>query len=137
MSNKIYIDPDDLRREIDGIMQEVGQAGGNALDAACQEAAKQTAADIRAECNAHGWKKYGANWKSARERKTSGGCEYKVYNENLPGLTHLLENGHEIVTRQGKATGKRTKAIPHIAPAADKVGDRIEEAYQKALEKEL
>ena len=53
---------------------------------------------------------YAEGWKS---RKIKSG-DYVVYNNSKPQLTHLLEDGHVLVSF-GKTRG-RVEAIPHIAP---------------------
>lgn len=42
-----------------------------------------------------------------------------IYNRTKPGLTHLLENGHQIYDWHGRNHG-RTRAIKHIRPAQEK-----------------
>ena len=46
-----------------------------------------------------------------------GEGEVIVYNKTNWQLTHLLENGHRIVNKKGEFG--RTRAIKHIAPAAE------------------
>lgn len=58
-----------------------------------------------------GHTKYAKSWKV---KKIDDG--YVVYNE-LPGLTHLLENGHDIV-KNGVKVG-RARAYPHIKPVEE------------------
>jgi len=76
-------------------------------------AAKKTAEDAVRKLKASspkskGHTRYASKWKA---KKQDNG--YIVYNEQ-PGLTHLLENGHDII-RHGAKVG-RAKAHPHIAP---------------------
>lgn len=57
---------------------------------------------------------YSKGWKVKRDRKLKRAV---VYNATHPGLTHLLENGHDIVNKKGRYG--RAPAHPHIAAAAD------------------
>lgn len=63
---------------------------------------------------------YADGWTS---RKSGKGLNAKVviYNKLKPGLTHLLENGHESYPRG------RVKAIKHIEPAEKKAIDELME----------
>ena len=70
---------------------------------------------------ANGW-----GYKINRKRK---GFSIIVHNKKKPGLTHLLEKGHQIV--QGK--GGRARAFPHIAPV-EKEGNII---YQERVKRRL
>lgn len=70
--------------------------------------------------------KYAKSWFKKKEGK-----KYIVANKKYQ-LTHLLENGHELIY-MGKATGKRVKAFPHIKPTADSILN-VAEGY---LEEEL
>ena len=80
---------------------------------ATETAAKKTAQDavkaLKAKSpKSKGHTRYASKWKAKKEDHG-----YVVYNEQ-PGLTHLLENGHDII-RHGAKVG-RTKAHQHIAP---------------------
>jgi hypothetical protein len=69
--------------------------------------------------------KYAKSWAVKKEKG-----RYIVYNKK-PGLTHLLENGHDII-RDGKKVG-RVQARPHIKP----VEEMISETIVKELESKL
>lgn len=49
-------------------------------------------------------------------------------------LTHLLENGHRIVSH-GKDTGKKTRKIVHIKYGQDYVDEKVPELCEKAIKK--
>lgn len=53
-----------------------------------------------------------------------------VYNRDKPQLTHLLEHGHEMVTRNRIKVGE-VDSNPHIKP----VRDKIESEYLRELER--
>lgn len=87
---------------------------------ACDEAAKEAAEKTMRELKAASPKRkrgksagYSRGWKVKRKEE-SGLKSFIVYNNKLPGLTHLLEYGHAKV-----GGGGRTKANPHIKDAAD------------------
>ncbi|MBO7206498.1 MAG: HK97 gp10 family phage protein [Kiritimatiellae bacterium] len=73
--------------------------------------------------------KYAKSWKS---KKIDDG--YVVYNEKA-GLTHLLENGHDVV-RNGVKVG-RARAIPHIKPVEEDGKKLFVEEVEKEIEKRL
>lgn len=50
--------------------------------------------------------------------------EVVIYNKTKPGLTHLLENGHQKFDWHGKNHG-RTRAIKHIEPAQQKATEEL------------
>lgn len=54
---------------------------------------------------------YASGWAMKKEAGAMGDTSYTIYNSTMPGLTHLLENGH------AKAGGGAVGAIKHIAPA--------------------
>lgn len=64
--------------------------------------------------------KYAKGWKARKDSETNLDIEYTVYNSTRPSITHLLENGH------AKRDGGRVEAIPHIAPAEEKMEKEIE-----------
>lgn len=64
---------------------------------------------------------YARGWANRVEHESDEDIRVVVYNKTRPSLTHLLENGH------AKVNGGRTEARPHIRPAADRAGKRLEQ----------
>ena len=59
---------------------------------------------------------YERGWKAYKHKPKDGYVEAVVANKNAPGLTHLIEKGHEKFV-YGRDTGERTRARPHIKTA--------------------
>lgn len=62
-------------------------------------------------------------WKLEQGTTGSGRIIYRVVKKPF-GYTFLIEKGHELVTNQGKSTGKRTRPRPHVEA-------NVEEAVEK------
>lgn len=63
---------------------------------------------------------YAENWTYEMKSDWSYGASATVYNEKKGNITHLLENGHEIVPQGGKVD-----AIPHISRAENHAKDEF------------
>lgn len=74
--------------------------------------------------------RYNSGWKIKK-----GKTEATVYQASQPGLTHLLENGHDIVVN-GQKVG-RARAIPHIKPAEEIGKEYFEELIVEEIERRL
>jgi len=59
---------------------------------------------------------YEEGWVAYKHKMRDGHVEAVVANKNAPGLTHLIEKGHELFV-YGHDTGRRTKPRPHIKEA--------------------
>ena len=46
---------------------------------------------------------------------------------------HLVENGHEIVTRDGRRTGRRARPKPFVRPAFDETQDAQQAAMESVI----
>ena len=70
--------------------------------------------------------KYANGWTSTYEsgRFSSQGI---IYNKDVPGLPHLLENGH------AKRGGGRVSGKAHIAPVEDKISKEFYKAVKEAI----
>lgn len=69
--------------------------------------------------------RYAKSWAVKKEKG-----QYIVYNKK-PGLTHLLENGHDII-RDGKKIG-RVEGRPHIKPVEEMVTEDIIKELESRL----
>lgn len=75
--------------------------------------------------------RYHKGWKTKTEQ-TRTGASTVIYQGEQPGLAHLLEFGHPIVS--GGRTVGQAKAFPHIEPVESQVIDAYEKELVKVLE---
>lgn len=77
---------------------------------------------------------YARSWKWSRNAITRGRWYHSVvvFNEKHYRLTHLLENGHDLVSKTGKLYG-RVKGQPHIITAEEIARDEMEKNMIDAL----
>lgn len=75
--------------------------------------------------------RYHKGWKTKTEQ-TRTGASTVIYQGEQPGLAHLLEFGHPIVS--GGRTVGQARALPHIAPVEAQVVDAYEKELTKVLE---
>lgn len=110
-----------MQRILDEYDDEVKQAS--------RESMKEEARDVSKKLRAVSPKKTGA-YASGWGSKQLDADTAVVYNKKMPGLTHLLENGH--VIRNKKGTYGRVAARKHIAPvAAWAEGDLVQRIERK------
>lgn len=127
-----------LRIDGGGGLQDLLKNAGAEMEAIAMQASKKAAHDtgikvkkqIVSVCRANGWKKYSKGWSM---RSTELGII--IYNKTLPGLTFLLEHGHNVI-RNGAKVGQ-TKAYPHIKPAEEMGIQEFEEAVIREMERRL
>lgn len=123
------VSPDNLD---EAIMAELDQFAGMLPDeiATAQKAAAKAAVK-ELKTTSPGKGRYGKGWKT-KTTKTRTGAETVIYNGDVPGLAHLLEFGHPIVS--GGRTVGQAKAFPHIEPTEKNVVDVYEKELTKVLE---
>lgn len=123
------VTPEDLDKAImDELDAFAGMLPGEIFEA--QKAAAKAAVK-KLKTTSPGKGKYGKGWKS-KTTKTRTGAETVIYQGDLPGLAHLLEFGHPIVS--GGLTVGQAKAFPHIEPVEKEVVAAYEEELTKVLE---
>jgi hypothetical protein len=123
------VSPDNLDA---AVMAELDQFAGMLPDeiATAQKAAAKAAVK-ELKTTSPGKGRYGKGWK-AKTTKTRTGAETVIYNGDVPGLAHLLEFGHPIVS--GGRTVGQARAFPHIEPTEKNVVDVYEKELTKVLE---
>lgn len=104
---------DDVTKNTGEIVKKVGQKGAKAVKASAAAAVG-------------GSGKYAAGWTYEVE-KTRLSTTVTIYNKSLPGLAHLLENGH------AKTGGGRVAGRPHIAPVEQEITKEFEENITDAI----
>ena len=122
MAKKVPIDQ--LTAEVDKILQKYGDDVHENLSEIVKDMSKKGAKTLRSEASGMfgGTGKYSAGWTSQAEagRVSAQGT---IYNKDVPGLPHLLENGH------ANRGGGRTPGRIHIA--------KVEEALVKEFESKV
>lgn len=117
--SKITINADDLHSEVMRILSDYGEEGSRAVSLAVEDEASEIRNKIRSEAKSAGVKgsgRYKGGWQ-IKKSYSHYGRQCTIYNGVVPGLAHLLENGHRVVVR-GKTVGQ-AKAYPHIAKATE------------------
>ena len=94
-----------MQRILDEYDDEVKQVSRESMKEEARDASKKLRAGSPKKTGA-----YASGWGS----KQLDADTTVVYNKKMPGLTHLLENGH--VIRNKKGTYGRAPAHPHIKP---------------------
>lgn len=120
------ISPDQLAATVSEILSEYAEDCSEVLEESVKKATKDAANELKSAGTFGGSGKYRKGWKSKVE-KTRLGVEGVTYNAAMPGLTHLLENGH------AKQNGGRAPAFPHIAPANEKAQEEVLSELERKL----
>lgn len=119
---------DKFSEAIHDILDEYGDSIQENLAEATKEVTKKGAQAVKkaAKTTFGGTGKYAAGWTTRFEtgRYSSQGI---IYNKDVPGLPHLLENGH------ANRGGGRTPGRPHIKPVEEKVIEEFETEVKKGL----
>lgn len=119
-----------LAEQMAEILNEVSESVGEALDTALATVPAETSKNLRSNSPKQTGE-YASGWRVKRSKKNRTAT---VYNAKMPGLTHLLENGHAIVNRYGKYG--RVNGVKHIEPARDAAWDKVGEVIDVELSKD-
>lgn len=126
MAKRITVDQ--LQSEIMGILNAYNENVTDGTKDAVREVAKWGANEVKAASRAaFNGRKYANGWTSQVEtgRMSAQGA---IYNGKLPGLPHLLENGH------AKRNGGFVSGKTHIKPVEEQVIKVFEETVKKNIE---
>ena len=120
---------DKLSANIGKILQDYENGVLLTAEEVTKKIGQKGATAVRQESKAHGWgehTKYDSGWKSqfVKERLS---YRAQIHNANVPGLPHLLENGH------AKRGGGRVNGVAHIKPIEDKLNEEYFDAMRDAL----
>ena len=127
-----------IEAQIATLLDDYSKEVKEKTDKAFEQVAKEAAQELR-QTSPRGKGKnsgdYAKGWTVKRERdKKSGLYTITVHNKTHYQLTHLLENGHDVV-RGGVVVG-HAKAYPHIADVNDWAIQAFEsELYRRLKEK--
>ena len=105
---------DDFRGNLGNITREFAKKGAKEISQSASGKFKDTGAGY-----AKGW--------TTRYETSRYSAQGVIYNQDVPGLPHLLENPH------AKRGGGRTSGNPHIAPVEEQICKEYERAVEKAI----
>lgn len=122
------VDVDRFAASIESILGEYGAEVERRVPMAAERAGKVGVKAVKRNVKSSGiggTGKYARSWgmKANRRGKT---CAVEI-GSTMPGLPHLLEKGHATLG------GGRTRAYPHIAPAADETFEEFERAVSDEI----
>ena len=127
----ITINPEQLQATVQGMLSMIPQKVDNVIDEASKVVSKEAVNKLKASSPKGKGKKSGQYAKAWSTKKVDNMTV--VYNRTDYQLTHLLENGHDIV-RNGKKIG-HFNGIKHIKPVEEEVQERMVEEVEKGLDK--
>ena len=115
----------DINKVLAQYTSDVNMVIQSTIDTTSREAAQK----LRTEsARTHGNGEYAKNWAVKKERGRA-----VVYNRAPTyRLTHLLENGHDII-RNGKKVGEYRPAEKHIKPVEEWVQNELPKRLEEAL----
>lgn len=127
----IKISPDQLQSTIQQILHDMPQKVDNVIDEAAAKVSKEAVKSLRATSpKRQGGGRYAKGWATKKQGNTT-----IVYNRTDAGLTHLLENGHDIVVN-GKKVG-HYGGQKHIKPVEEEVIEKMTEEVEKGISNKL
>lgn len=126
MAKKTSIDK--LSAAIHDILAEYGDDVQANLSDAVKQVTKKGAQAVKAAARSTfgGTGEYAAGWTSRAETGRFSAQGY-IYNKDVPGLPHLLENGH------ANRNGGRTPGREHIKPVEETIVKEFEAEVKKGL----
>lgn len=117
--------------DINDILSEYSIDIQEQIEATAKSLANQAVEELKAVKGTYNIKtgKYNKGWK-VKEVKGRGYINCTIHNATNWQLTHLLENGHRLIGRNGQIKG-RTKSFVHIKPVEEKyVNEYIKDVEQ-------
>lgn len=109
------------------ILDTVSKRVKGVLETDSMEVAKETVQRLK-NTSPKKYGDYASGWKVSKKQ----GADLVVHNATDYRLTHLLENGHEIVNKKGSYG--RTTPIKHIKPAEEWASDELPRKVMEDLD---
>ncbi len=123
MAGSVSVSIEGFSEVVTQMAHEVAEHDREQLKADVREATRATKDAVR-QGSPRRTGAYAAGWRMRVEEEASGRISGTVYQAKKPGLTHLLEKGHEQFF-MGHDTGHRAPAQPHIEPAYEVGAERL------------
>ena len=121
-----------LSQALKDILEDYTDEVVEGIEEVLEDVGEEAAKELRSAGDFKGTK-YRRSWTSETEKKRTF-TSVQVFNKLHYRLTHLLENGHRIVSKSGQTVGTAA-AFPHIAEvnehAQEEAVRRIEELIRK------
>lgn len=125
----ITIKPEQLQSTIQQMLHDIPQKVDNVIDEAAEKVSKEAVKTLRATSPKRpGGGRYAKGWATKKVGK-----QIVIHNKTDYQLTHLLENGHDIVSH-GRKVG-HYGGQKHIAPVEQEVIEKMTEEVEKGIEK--
>lgn len=127
----IKISPEQLQSTIQQILHDMPQKVDNVIDEAAAKVSKEAVKTLKATSPKRpGGGRYAKGWATKKIGKQT-----VIHNRTDAGLTHLLENGHDVVVN-GKKVG-HYGGIKHIKPVEEEVIEKMTEEVEKGISNKL
>ena len=110
MGRHLWVEEDQFASALSDILGDIADGADEAVFQLVHDSVLEGRDEWRKNADSYGWK-YGKHV-TYRALRQKHGVEGHIYSRK-PGLPHLLEKGH------AKIGGGRTRAYPHVKPAAD------------------
>lgn len=110
------------------MLHEIPQKVDNVIDEAAAKVSKEAVKTLKATSpKREGGGRYAKGWTTKKVGKQT-----VIHNKTDYQLTHLLENGHDVVSH-GKKVG-HFDGITHIAPVEKEVIEKMTEEVEKGID---
>lgn len=128
MPRHYWVEEDQFAAVLGDILDGIADGSEEAVFKLVHDAVREGRDEWRQNAVGFDWK-YGEHV-TYRTLRKGGSVEGHIFSKK-PGLPHLLEKGH------AKSGGGRTRAFPHVRPAADYAFRYVREHLGEYLAKEL
>lgn len=128
MGRHLWVEEDEFAAALGEILGDIADSADEAVFKLVHDGVSEGRDEWRSRAKGYGWK-YG-RFVTYRTLRLKHGVEGHIYSRK-PGLPHLLEKGH------AKIGGGRTRAYPHVKPAADYAFKFVRDHLGEYLAREL